>query len=122
MASGWKGWRSGRRAAKYPWSGRTICPRGPMRLHPARVCRPYAAGDSRIRALATLGMPARRFLHDPPRFQGPLLLVAGSADHVLPPEHIERFLALYPNASAQILAGADHFYRGHTVAAGAAVA
>ena len=88
----------------------------------ARVCLPYAAGDSAIRALATLGMPARRFLHDPPRFHGPLLLVAGSADHVLPPEHIERFLALYPNATAHILPGADHFYRAHTAAAGAAVA
>ena len=88
----------------------------------ARVCLPYAAGDPAIRALATLGMPARRFLHEPPRFHGPLLLVAGSADHVLPPEHIARFLALYPNASAHILPGADHFYRAHTAAAGAAVA
>ena len=88
----------------------------------ARVCLPYAAGDPAIRALATLGMPARRFLHEPPRFHGPLLLVAGSADHVLPPEHIERFLALYPNAAAHILPGADHFYRAHTAAAGAAVA
>ena len=88
----------------------------------SRVCLPYAAGDARIRAVATLGMPARRFLNAPPAVHLPLLLVAGSADHVIPPEHLGRFLALYPNASARILPGADHFYRGHEAEAGAAVA
>jgi len=29
----------------------------------SRVCLPYAAGDARIRAVAALGMPSRRFLH-----------------------------------------------------------
>lgn len=88
----------------------------------SRVCLPYASADPRIQAVVGLGMPPRRFLHDPPPVQAPLLLVAGSEDRVIPPAQLEQFLALYPNASAHILPGAGHSYRGHEAAVGAAVA
>lgn len=78
----------------------------------ARVAVPYALNDSRIKAVATLGFPARRYVHAPLDLRIPVLLLVGDADTTTPLHQIERFHAQQPTTTLQVLRGADHFYRG----------
>jgi pimeloyl-ACP methyl ester carboxylesterase len=80
----------------------------------------HSPGGTRLPAASTAVRKSGELA--PPVVDVPLLLVAGSADQVIPQAQLERFMALYPNASARILAGADHFYRGRDCEVGAAVA
>jgi alpha/beta superfamily hydrolase len=45
-------------------------------------------------------------------FKGPLLAVAGDADHICPPPELEAFARAVPNATIRTINGADHFVVG----------
>ena len=74
-----------------------------------------AAADDRARALALVSPPLQWL--DRERFSGfggPLLLVAGDADHVTPEQPFRALAAsLGDAAEAHIVAGADHSWWGH---------
>jgi alpha/beta superfamily hydrolase len=52
---------------------------------------------------------------------GPILIVAGSADAYCPPEALARLTAANPGATATVVEGADHFFSGGLDALAAAI-
>jgi alpha/beta superfamily hydrolase len=78
----------------------------------ARVVIPYALGDPRIKAIATLGFPARRFAQATLDLRMPVLLLVGAGDTTTPPPAIEQFHARHPATKLRIVPGTDHHYRG----------
>jgi alpha/beta superfamily hydrolase len=78
----------------------------------ARVCLNYALGDGRIAALVALGLPARRFVRNPPQLALPLLLLVGDGDRQTPAHFAEQFAAQQSSATLRVLQGTDHYYRG----------
>lgn len=59
-----------------------------------------------------LAMAALADLGDLARFEGPLLIVAGTADTYCPTDALERLGAAAPRATVRTVAGADHFFFG----------
>ncbi len=78
----------------------------------SRVAIPYALGDPRIRVVATLGFPARRFVQATLDLRIPVLLLVGAGDTTTPPHAIEQFHARHPTTELRIVPGTDHHYRG----------
>ena len=73
-----------------------------------------AAADDRTRALALVSPPLQWL--DRERFngfRGPLLLVAGDADHVTPEQPFRELAASVDAAEAHIVVGADHSWWGY---------
>jgi pimeloyl-ACP methyl ester carboxylesterase len=62
-------------------------------------------------------LPAR-----PPAVDGPVLIVAGSADSYCPPKALARLEADWPAAAVTVIDGADHFFFGRLAALEAALA
>ena len=77
----------------------------------SRVALPVALADARVKAVATLGLPARRY-PQPHDLRVPVLLLVGAGDTTTPPHQIERFHAMQPTSTLCILEQTDHFYRG----------
>lgn len=77
----------------------------------ARVAVPCALADPRVKAVATLGLPARRY-PEPIDLRVPALLLVGGNDATTPPHHVERFHARQPTTTLRVLAETDHYYRG----------
>ena len=59
-----------------------------------------------------LAMPSLADLGDLARFEGALLIVAGTADPYCPTDALERLGAAAPRATVRTVAGADHFFFG----------
>lgn len=78
----------------------------------SRVVMPYAPGDPRVRAVAALGFPARRFVQTTLDLRVPALLLVGDGDTVTPPHNIELFHARHPGATLNVMASANHHFRG----------
>jgi alpha/beta superfamily hydrolase len=67
--------------------------------------------------LARLGLPAA-----PPAVDGPLLVVAGSADTYCPADALASLAAAWPLATVTVIDGADHFFFGELDALDTALA
>ena len=82
------------------------------RIEPAGAAQ-YARLVSNSRHVAAaLGMMAhwdlQPLLHDLPRLQPPLLLIAGGSDRSIPPEQAERVRGLVPGARLAVMPGLGH--------------
>ncbi|MBI5876224.1 MAG: dienelactone hydrolase family protein [Chloroflexi bacterium] len=88
----------------------------------SRVALPYALTDPRIKAVATLGFPARRFVQSTLDLHIPVLLLAGEADTTTPLHYIEQFHARHPTTTLHVMPGANHHFHGEEPQAAEAVA
>jgi alpha/beta superfamily hydrolase len=69
-----------------------------------------------------LAMPALADLDDLAKFEGHILVVAGTADPYCPREALERLSRTLPRASVRMVNGADHFFFGKLFPLGEIVA
>ncbi len=85
----------------------------------ANVALRAAVRDQRIDGLALIGFPLSESSLDLPSlpdddelaaFRRPILLLAGDADQYCPVPELERLASKLPNATLEVVAGADHYF------------
>jgi uncharacterized protein len=90
----------------------------------AAMAAAVAAGGERLAGLALIAPPLtmRALPESPPAVEGPLVLVAGSADAYCPAGALAQLARAWPTATVTVIDGADHFFFGGLEALDAALA